>query len=78
MRRKLLPYGRGEVNGSSDFDCTHSLPSSFRYREQQEFRARVPLAVLRDTIQPFPTFSEIFVDAVHALRTALRTPMGVR
>ena len=24
-------------------------------------RARVPLAVLRDTIQPFPTFSEIFV-----------------
>ena len=31
-------------------------------------RARVPLEVLRDTIQPFPTFSEIFVDARHALR----------
>jgi pyruvate/2-oxoglutarate dehydrogenase complex dihydrolipoamide dehydrogenase (E3) component len=31
-------------------------------------RARVPLEVLRDTIQPFPTFSEIYVDAVHALR----------
>ncbi|MGP6192160.1 MAG: NAD(P)/FAD-dependent oxidoreductase, partial [Vulcanimicrobiaceae bacterium] len=31
-------------------------------------RARVPLAVLRDTIQPFPTFSEIFVDALKALR----------
>ena len=31
-------------------------------------RARVPLAVLRDTIQPFPTFSEIFVEALHALR----------
>ena len=31
-------------------------------------RARVPLAVLRDTIQPFPTFSEIFVDALHALQ----------
>ncbi len=30
-------------------------------------RAHVPLAVLRDTIQPFPTFSEIFVDALHAL-----------
>ena len=29
-------------------------------------RARVPLAMLRDTIQPFPTFSEIFVDALHA------------
>ena len=31
-------------------------------------RARVPLDVLRDTIQPFPTFSEIFVGALHALR----------
>ncbi|HEU4454668.1 MAG TPA: NAD(P)/FAD-dependent oxidoreductase [Longimicrobium sp.] len=31
-------------------------------------RARVPLDVLRDTIQPFPTFSEIFVDALLALR----------
>jgi dihydrolipoamide dehydrogenase len=30
-------------------------------------RARVPLAVLRDTIQPFPTFSEIYVDALKAL-----------
>ena len=31
-------------------------------------RARIPIDVLRDTIQPFPTFSEIFVDALHALR----------
>jgi pyruvate/2-oxoglutarate dehydrogenase complex dihydrolipoamide dehydrogenase (E3) component len=31
-------------------------------------RARVPLDVLVDTIQPFPTFSEIFVGALHALR----------
>jgi pyruvate/2-oxoglutarate dehydrogenase complex dihydrolipoamide dehydrogenase (E3) component len=30
-------------------------------------RARVPLDVLRDVIQPFPTFSEIFVDALKAL-----------
>ena len=35
-------------------------------------RARVPLEVLRDTIQPFPTFSEIYVDAVQALRAAVR------
>ena len=34
-------------------------------------RARVPLALLRDTIQPFPTFSEIFVDALRAMRAAL-------
>jgi pyruvate/2-oxoglutarate dehydrogenase complex dihydrolipoamide dehydrogenase (E3) component len=30
-------------------------------------RARVPLAVLRDTIQPFPTFSEVYVEAVRRL-----------
>jgi dihydrolipoamide dehydrogenase len=30
-------------------------------------RARVPLEVLRDTIQPFPTFSEIYVEALKAL-----------
>ena len=31
-------------------------------------RARVPLAVLRDTIQPFPTFSEIYVAALKTLQ----------
>jgi pyruvate/2-oxoglutarate dehydrogenase complex dihydrolipoamide dehydrogenase (E3) component len=42
-------------------------------------RASVPLEVLRDTIQPFPTFSEIFVAALRALRsdiTARREPIG--
>jgi dihydrolipoamide dehydrogenase len=42
-------------------------------------RARVPLDVLRDTIQPFPTFSEIYVGALHALRkeiSASRAPVG--
>jgi pyruvate/2-oxoglutarate dehydrogenase complex dihydrolipoamide dehydrogenase (E3) component len=34
-------------------------------------RARIPLAVLRDTIQPFPTFSEIYVAALKALRAAM-------
>ena len=31
-------------------------------------RARVPLDVLEDTIQPFPTFSEIYLHGVKALR----------
>jgi dihydrolipoamide dehydrogenase len=31
-------------------------------------RAAIPLDVLRDTIQPFPTFSEIYVLALKALR----------
>jgi dihydrolipoamide dehydrogenase len=34
-------------------------------------RARVPLDVLRDTIQPFPTFSEIVAFALKALRGEL-------
>ena len=34
-------------------------------------RARVPLAILGDTIQPFPTFSEIYVAALKALRGAI-------
>jgi pyruvate/2-oxoglutarate dehydrogenase complex dihydrolipoamide dehydrogenase (E3) component len=34
-------------------------------------RARVPLDVLRDTIQPFPTFSEIYVAALKALRVTV-------
>jgi pyruvate/2-oxoglutarate dehydrogenase complex dihydrolipoamide dehydrogenase (E3) component len=35
-------------------------------------RADVPLEVLRDTIQPFPTFSEIYVAALKALRDEIR------
>jgi pyruvate/2-oxoglutarate dehydrogenase complex dihydrolipoamide dehydrogenase (E3) component len=31
-------------------------------------RARVPLDLLRDTIQPFPTFSEAYVSALGELR----------
>ncbi len=30
-------------------------------------RARVPLDILRDTIQPFPTFSELYMEALKAL-----------
>jgi dihydrolipoamide dehydrogenase len=42
-------------------------------------RARVPLDVLTDTIQPFPTFSEIYVAALKALRaeiTGASTPVS--
>ena len=40
-------------------------------------RARVPIEVLRDTIQPFPTFSEIYVEALKSLRgqIAARQPV---
>jgi len=42
-------------------------------------RAQVPLDVLRDVIQPFPTFSEIYVAALKALRGQIapaRQPAG--
>jgi dihydrolipoamide dehydrogenase len=35
-------------------------------------RARVPLDVLRDVIQPFPTFSEIYVAALKKLRGQIK------
>jgi dihydrolipoamide dehydrogenase len=34
-------------------------------------RAHLPLDVLSDTIQPFPTFSEVYVGALKALRAAI-------
>ena len=34
-------------------------------------RAQVPVEVLNDTIQPFPTFSEIYMEAVKALRAEI-------
>ena len=37
-------------------------------------RARVPLDVLTDTIQPFPTFSEIYLLALKELRRAIGAP----
>jgi dihydrolipoamide dehydrogenase len=42
-------------------------------------RAHVPIHVLNDTIQPFPTFSEIYVAGLKALRreiAASREPVG--
>jgi len=39
-------------------------------------RAQVPLDVLVDTIQPFPTFSEIYADALKALRVEIARAGG--
>ena len=41
-------------------------------------RARVPLEVLDDTIQPFPTFSEIYLAALKALRSEIAAPLATR
>jgi pyruvate/2-oxoglutarate dehydrogenase complex dihydrolipoamide dehydrogenase (E3) component len=37
-------------------------------------RARVPLEVMDDVIQPFPTFSEVFLSALTELRERVRAP----
>jgi dihydrolipoamide dehydrogenase len=37
----------------------------------------VPLHVLVDTIQPFPTFSEIYLTALKALQAKLAVPAAV-
>jgi dihydrolipoamide dehydrogenase len=39
-------------------------------------RARVPLGVMCDTIQPFPTFSEIYIAALKALHGQITTARG--
>jgi pyruvate/2-oxoglutarate dehydrogenase complex dihydrolipoamide dehydrogenase (E3) component len=36
-------------------------------------RGKVPLGIVIDVIQPFPTFSEIFLDALTELETSLPT-----
>jgi pyruvate/2-oxoglutarate dehydrogenase complex dihydrolipoamide dehydrogenase (E3) component len=41
-------------------------------------RARVPLDVLTDTIQPFPAFSEIYVGALKALHAEITSTRGHR
>jgi dihydrolipoamide dehydrogenase len=41
-------------------------------------RARVPLEVLRDVIQPFPTFSEIYAEALKALAREMSAARGER
>jgi pyruvate/2-oxoglutarate dehydrogenase complex dihydrolipoamide dehydrogenase (E3) component len=54
----------------------HALgPESGEWLQQATLaiRARVPLDVLADTIQPFPTFSEIYLEALKALRREIAT-----
>jgi pyruvate/2-oxoglutarate dehydrogenase complex dihydrolipoamide dehydrogenase (E3) component len=39
-------------------------------------RAKVPLEVMADTIQPFPTFSEVFMEAMLELGKPRGVPSG--
>ena len=80
----MRPGGPNGERGSErkPEDWSHGRGHETRLRHRTAtlaIRARVPLPVLRDVIQPFPTFSEIYVDALKALRvqiTAARQPAG--
>jgi hypothetical protein len=55
------------------------LPSRGSTSSPSVIGAHIPLDVLGDTIQPFPTFSEIYVAALKALRGEIATarqPIG--
>jgi dihydrolipoamide dehydrogenase len=74
---KTSTYTRAESNGyltllsdGERLTGAHALgPEAGEWLQQATLaiRARVPLDVLRDTIQPFPTFSEIYLAALKAL-----------
>ena len=69
-----------EVAKTATYTHAYALgPEAGEWMQQATLavRARVPLPVLRDVIQPFPTFSEIYVAALKALHnqiTAGRRP----
>jgi pyruvate/2-oxoglutarate dehydrogenase complex dihydrolipoamide dehydrogenase (E3) component len=83
---KTATYTRAyaESNGYltllSDGECltgAHALgPEAGEWLQQATLaiRARVPLDVLLDTIQPFPTFSEIYLPALKALQSEIAAP----
>ncbi|SHN57042.1 Pyruvate/2-oxoglutarate dehydrogenase complex, dihydrolipoamide dehydrogenase (E3) component [Geodermatophilus obscurus] len=61
------------VSDGTRLTGAHALgPASGEWLQQATLaiRARVPLEVLEDVIQPFPTFSEAFLHALLELRTA--------
>jgi len=81
---KTAAYTRAQSNGFltllSDGDRltgAYALgPEAGEWLQQATLaiRARITLDVLRDTIQPFPTFSEIFVATLKALRRQVTRP----
>jgi hypothetical protein len=67
-----------EHSSRKEYSLFQATSGSFAQRHYGEGELIVPLAALRDTIQPFPTFSEIFVEALHALHTAVHKPVGAQ
>jgi dihydrolipoamide dehydrogenase len=83
---KTATYTRDESNGfmtllsnGERLTGAYALgPNAGEWLQQATLaiRARVPLDVMRDTIQPFPTFSEIYLAALKALHGQIATARG--
>jgi dihydrolipoamide dehydrogenase len=73
---------RGFLTLVSDGDRltgAHALgPDAGEWMQQATLaiRARVPIEIINDTIQPFPTFSEIFYYALAQLSSKIPAPVG--
>lgn len=52
------------------------MPGEWLQQATLAIRARVPLPVLRDVIQPFPAFTEIYVEALKSLHAAITASPG--
>jgi pyruvate/2-oxoglutarate dehydrogenase complex dihydrolipoamide dehydrogenase (E3) component len=72
------PYFMTLVSDGERVTGAHALgPDAGEWLQQatMAIRARVPIAVVEDVIQPFPTFSEVFLHALLELRA--RVPAAV-
>jgi hypothetical protein len=67
----LIRKGNVAMASANDYDVIvlgGGLPGEWSQQATPAIRAHVPLEVLGDTIQPFPSFSGIYDTAVMALR----------
>ena len=66
----LINAGQQALRSDPDPEVRRQAAEAAEWLQQATLaiRARVPVEVLRDTIQPFPSFSEIHAFAVKALR----------
>jgi dihydrolipoamide dehydrogenase len=79
--RRQVPGRRRLLSDGERITGAYALgPEAGEWLQQATLaiRARVPIEILDDTIQPFPTFSEIYVAALKTLRSEIKAARPVR